>query len=158
MFSRINKPLLELFKGKNLSGWLARWYLTILEHWLNFQYVPGHDNVVADALSRNVAAIQEVENLSILQLCVNNTHPLWIRVIYALQVTSHTYLSCLFNFLSLPSILRRYYVSIGLAINSEMPLKKVSHSPADLILHKKIDMLRKTLYDIYVLSNRLINF
>ncbi len=43
----------ELFKGKNLTGQLARWYLTIQEFSPEFQYIQGRSNVVADALSGN---------------------------------------------------------------------------------------------------------
>ncbi len=38
----------ELFKGKNLTGRLARWYLTVQEFAPSFKYLLGRSNVVAE--------------------------------------------------------------------------------------------------------------
>lgn len=46
-------PCLELFKDHNLTGRLARCYLTILEFNPTFHYVPRTQNVAADALSHH---------------------------------------------------------------------------------------------------------
>ncbi len=50
-------PVTELFKGKNLSGKLARWQLIIQDFNPAFQYLSGRLNTAADALSRNIAYI-----------------------------------------------------------------------------------------------------
>ncbi|KAK4307194.1 hypothetical protein Pmani_020169 [Petrolisthes manimaculis] len=50
-----HKPLLHLFKGKDLFGRMARWLLTVLDYMPTFTYIKGKANVAADALSRNCA-------------------------------------------------------------------------------------------------------
>ncbi len=55
-------PVTELFKGKNLSGKLARWQLIIQDFNPTFQYLSGRLNTAADALSRNIASV--VPNLN----------------------------------------------------------------------------------------------
>ncbi|KAK4326756.1 hypothetical protein Pmani_002773 [Petrolisthes manimaculis] len=50
-----HKPLLHLFKGKDLSGRMARWLLTVQDYMPTFTYIKGKANVAADALSRNCA-------------------------------------------------------------------------------------------------------
>ncbi len=44
-----HKAITELFKGRNLTGRLARWFLTIQEYRPTFKYLLGRANVVADA-------------------------------------------------------------------------------------------------------------
>ena len=78
----------QLFSGKNLSGRLARWYLTIMQFEPQIKYLPGRANTVADALSRNipVAAVTQVDNFSLPELrTAQRSDPLWSCVVYALE-------------------------------------------------------------------------
>ncbi len=49
-----HSPITEIFKGRNLSGRLARWYLTIQTYNPEIKYTKGSSNVVTDSLSRNI--------------------------------------------------------------------------------------------------------
>ena len=83
-------PLCDLFKGRNLAGRLARWSVIINDYNPTFQYVPGKLNVVADALSRHVAAVSHMNEYSwmfdyeILHY-YQRIDPVWSRVIYYLE-------------------------------------------------------------------------
>ncbi len=47
----------KLFKGRNLTGRPAHWYLTIQEFNPSFKYLPGPANVMTDSLFRNVGVV-----------------------------------------------------------------------------------------------------
>ncbi len=51
-----HKAATDLFKGRNLTGHLARWMFILEDYKPDIQYVPGKANVGADMHSRNVAA------------------------------------------------------------------------------------------------------
>ncbi len=53
----------NLFKHKNLRGRLARWFVTLQNYEISFEYIPGKRNTVVDALSRNTASLEEVNSV-----------------------------------------------------------------------------------------------
>ncbi len=56
-------PVTALFKGRNLTSRLVRWYLTLLEYEPTFKYLPGQANEVPDSLSRNVSPHPAINSL-----------------------------------------------------------------------------------------------
>ncbi len=93
-----HSPITEIFKGRNLNGRLACWYLTIQAYSPQVKYTKGLQNVVAVALSRNVcvgtvAEASPIPNFSIEDLCsAQREHPFWKKVIYALESEDETQL------------------------------------------------------------------
>ncbi len=79
----------QLFSGKNLTGCLARWCLTVMQFEPTIKYLPGKANTVAGALSHNipVAAVTQIFNFSLSELrTAQRQDTLWSRGIYALSL------------------------------------------------------------------------
>ncbi len=90
-------PVTELFKGRNLTSRLVRWYLTIQEFGATFKHLPGRTNVIADSLSGNVPVgsvaemPSQIENFTLHDLAAaQNQHDVWSKVIFALELGDET--------------------------------------------------------------------
>ena len=85
-----HKAIKDLFnKGRNLTGRLARWLVILEDYKPTIEYLPGRMNVVADALSRAVAAplITNPSSQITEDVLMNaqRDDPLWGQVIHALD-------------------------------------------------------------------------
>ncbi len=94
-----NSPITEIFKGRNLSGRLARWYLTIQTYTPEIRCTRDSSNVVADSLSRNIhiGAVTDTSPITTFSLedlsNAQREHHIWKKVIYALEQGFSTFLS-----------------------------------------------------------------
>ena len=86
-----HKAVKDLFKGRNLTGRLARWMVILEDYHPTIEYLPGKLNVVADALSRSVAAPLVAAQPPLVTLTedmlmnAQRDHPLWGQVIHSLD-------------------------------------------------------------------------
>ncbi len=85
-----------MFKSRNLSGRIARWYLTIQAYNPEIKYTKGYSNVVADAFPRNIYVGAVADVLPIPNFCLENLsnaqreHHLWKKVIYVSESRDKT--------------------------------------------------------------------
>ncbi len=133
-----HSPITEIFKGRNLSGRLARWYLTIQTYNPEIRYTKLSSNVVADSLSRNihVGAVTFTSPMTTFNLDdlsnAQREHHIWKKVIYALESGDETKLPDLpipFShfFLSQDNVLCRYWPQKPVPVEQlVMPEKLVS--------------------------------
>ncbi len=131
-----HSPITEIFKGTNLNGRLARWYLTIQAYSPETKYTKGRQKVVADGLSRNVcfgvvADASSIPDFSMEDLCsAQREHYLWKKLIYALELGDETQLPelpipFLHFFLSHDEALCRYWAQKLVPIEQFVTLEKL---------------------------------
>ncbi len=49
----------NLFKHKNLRGRLSRWFVTLQNYDVSFEFIPGKKNSAVDTLSQNIMSESE---------------------------------------------------------------------------------------------------
>ncbi len=129
-------PITDIFKGRNVNRRLARLYLTLQASSPEIKYTKGRQNVVADALSRNVYVEAFAEALPIPNFCMKDfcsaqrEHPLWKKEIYALGSGDQTQLPelpipFLHLFLSHDGTLDRYWAQKPVPIEQYVIPKKL---------------------------------
>ncbi len=78
---------MDLFKGRNLSGRLARWYLTIEAYNPEINYIKGKTNVVADALSCNIPVGAVTDSTTITNFNIEELYAVTTTIRYSWSFT-----------------------------------------------------------------------
>ncbi len=113
-----HSPITKIFRSRNLSGGLARWYLKTQTYDPEIRYTKGSSNTVTDSLSRNIHLVTDtspITNFSLEDLSNGQReHHIWKKVMYALESGDETQLPELpipFShiFLSQDKVLCRYW-------------------------------------------------
>lgn len=138
--------LIQLFKGKNVSGCLVSCFITIDKFNLVIKSLPGRDNHVPDALSLNVAVlpVTEINSFSLQDLVVaTSADPVSSAVIYAIEAGDGV------NLPQLPVLPSQFDISndIHCRLSSwclvKMPLNLQFQSPLPLLSCTLCTMLLK---------------
>ncbi len=77
----------NLFKHKNLRGRIARWFVTLQNYEISFEYIPGKKNTAADALSRNIGSPETNSPV----YCLQNLTTLDNELLYTEQRKDNTW-------------------------------------------------------------------
>ncbi len=90
----------NLFKHKNLRGRIARWFVTLQNYEISFEYIPGKKNTAADALSRHIGTPETdtpvycLQNLTTLDTDLLYTEQrkddIWKKIIEYLEGTTQS--------------------------------------------------------------------
>ena len=137
-----HRPLVGLFTNKSPTGKFARWLLTVQEFNPLFKYLPGKQNYVADALSRNVFLTSVFPCMDMDELKrEQRDDPLWSNVISYLthDIANLT--------VKLPVPLRELFMHDGLLCRSAtlgVPARSVTQV---VVPHKLIPNVLRLVHD-----------